>query len=168
MTAEHNYRYADNAPGPFYVAKCCINCRVCESIAGEHFREAKTRDHRVVYRQPVDEIEAREARSAMLSCPVDAIKEDGHDLDRPADIDLAKLFTGRDEIWELAGTSDQDVSRRLAELAAEVLDAAGHDPASLGDATWEEIGFVFGLSCLASMFWQETVEEMLEARAASA
>ena len=64
-------RLAANVPGDFFVDSTCIDCGTCRQIAPDAFAEG--RDASYVYRQPVDEAEARRAAMALVACPVAAI-----------------------------------------------------------------------------------------------
>ena len=64
-------RYSDNAPGPFYVDRTCIDCDACRRIAPAVFAEAS--DHSFVARQPAGEAETRRALMALVSCPTGSI-----------------------------------------------------------------------------------------------
>ena len=69
--ASVNQRYPDNAPGPFYVDRTCIDCDACRRIAPETFSEAA--DHSYVERQPADDAERQRALMALVACPTGSI-----------------------------------------------------------------------------------------------
>jgi len=75
-------RFSDNAPGPFYVDRTCIDCDACRRIAPAVFAEAS--DHSFVARQPADEAERRRALMALVSCPTGSIGTATRDDVRPA------------------------------------------------------------------------------------
>jgi len=64
-------RYADNAPGDFYVDDSCIDCDACRRIAPSVFAEAA--DHSYVRAQPESEAERRRALMALVACPTGSI-----------------------------------------------------------------------------------------------
>jgi glyoxylase-like metal-dependent hydrolase (beta-lactamase superfamily II)/ferredoxin len=64
-------RYADNAPGDFYVDRTCIDCDACRRIAPSVFAEAS--DHSYVARQPGTDAEERRALMALVACPTGSI-----------------------------------------------------------------------------------------------
>ena len=75
--ADKSNKYGDNAPGPFYVDKECINCDACVLVAENHFKLDETDGYAFVYRQPVTKEEKEACQEALESCPVDAIGDDG-------------------------------------------------------------------------------------------
>ncbi|HEY6148091.1 MAG TPA: MBL fold metallo-hydrolase, partial [Thermoanaerobaculia bacterium] len=75
-------RYEDNAPGPFYVDRTCIDCDACRRIAPAVFEEAS--DHSFVARQPADEAGRRRALMALVSCPTGSIGTSTREDVRPA------------------------------------------------------------------------------------
>ncbi len=64
-------RYADNAPGDFYVDSTCIDCDACRRIAPSVFAEAA--DHSYVGAQPASEAERLRALMALVACPTGSI-----------------------------------------------------------------------------------------------
>jgi glyoxylase-like metal-dependent hydrolase (beta-lactamase superfamily II)/ferredoxin len=64
-------RYADNAPGDFYVDSTCIDCDACRRIAPTVFAEAA--DHSFVQAQPASEELRRRALMALVACPTGSI-----------------------------------------------------------------------------------------------
>ncbi len=66
--------HPDNAPGPFFVDRACIDCGTCYDFAPEIFGDAG--DHAVVRCQPEGEALRRKAAQALISCPVAAIGTD--------------------------------------------------------------------------------------------
>ena len=75
-------RYADNAPGDFYVDRTCIDCDACRRIAPSVFGEAS--DHSFVSRQPESEAERRRALMALVACPTGSIGTASRQDVRPA------------------------------------------------------------------------------------
>jgi glyoxylase-like metal-dependent hydrolase (beta-lactamase superfamily II)/ferredoxin len=75
-------RYADNAPGSFYVDRTCIDCDACRRIAPAVFAEAS--DHSFVARQPADDADRRRALMALVSCPTGSIGTATREDVRPA------------------------------------------------------------------------------------
>lgn len=61
----------------FYVDKECIICSVCSDSAPNNFRMSDDEDHDICYKQPETEKELEECYTAMESCPVEAIGDDG-------------------------------------------------------------------------------------------
>lgn len=54
------------------IQKCCVGCATCVILAPSTFAFRKGRKSQVV-KQPVSELDAREAADALNGCPVDAI-----------------------------------------------------------------------------------------------
>lgn len=71
--ANSQFRYPDNAPGPFFVDSECIACDTCAGISPNHFKLVQDNDHAVVYCQPKTESDISLCLDAMKACPVDAI-----------------------------------------------------------------------------------------------
>ena len=69
--ASLSQRFPDNADGPFFVDRTCIDCDACRRIAPSVFAEAP--DHSFVARQPQDESERRRALMALVACPTGSI-----------------------------------------------------------------------------------------------
>ena len=70
-------KYEDNVDGPYYVDGQCIACAVCPAEAPGNFTMSDDNTHAYVYEQPGEEEEEQACVSAMESCPVDAIGDDG-------------------------------------------------------------------------------------------
>jgi ferredoxin len=71
--ADPNRRHPANAPGPWFVDVRCISCDTCTDVSPEIFgrderRKAYVREHR-----PEEEALFR---SALESCPVEAVGDD--------------------------------------------------------------------------------------------
>ena len=75
IMADKNNKYSENAPGPFYVDRECINCDACILVAENHFKSNE--DYTYVYKQPQNEEERQLCEEAMEACPVEAIGCDG-------------------------------------------------------------------------------------------
>ena len=75
--ADKTNRYEDNVPGPWYVDIGCIDCDLCHECAPDTFAQSSERDHHRVVRQPITLAELAAAEKALVSCPVDAIGNDG-------------------------------------------------------------------------------------------
>ncbi len=69
--ADPRKKLADNVTGDFFVDSTCIDCDTCRQLAPSVFRE--TGDYSVVGHQPTDDVEARQAMRALLSCPTGSI-----------------------------------------------------------------------------------------------
>jgi len=70
-------RYAENAPGRFYVDDQCIDCDLCRQTAPTNFTRDEESGHSFVFRQPQTPEEEGECQEAMQNCPVEAIGDDG-------------------------------------------------------------------------------------------
>ena len=77
MPADPNARVAENAPGPFYVDRTCIDCDVCRDAAPENFTRSFKHAYSYVSKQPETETERAACREALSACPVEAIGNDG-------------------------------------------------------------------------------------------
>lgn len=75
--AHPKQRFADNAPGSWYVDDQCIDCSMCGNDAPAIFSVSDDYGHHRVHRQPTTVEEVREAEDARESCPVEAIGNDG-------------------------------------------------------------------------------------------
>lgn len=67
----------DNVPGRYYVDAQCIDCDVCRDIAPDNFTRNQKNGYSFVHQQPENESEESLCREALISCPVDAIGDDG-------------------------------------------------------------------------------------------
>lgn len=68
-------RVDDNVAGEFYVDEQCIACGVCVAEAPNNFEMPS--DYAYVFKQPENEEERSDCESALASCPVNAIGDDG-------------------------------------------------------------------------------------------
>ncbi|RYZ68180.1 MAG: ferredoxin [Proteobacteria bacterium] len=75
--AESSKKWADNAPGKFYVDDQCIDCDACRTEAPNHFRRNDDHGYSYVYKQPETPEEVEICGAAKDACPVEAIGEDG-------------------------------------------------------------------------------------------
>jgi ferredoxin len=76
MAADRNARVAENAPGPFYVDRTCIDCDVCRDAAPANFSRSFKHAYSYVSKQPETETERAACQEALKTCPVDAIGND--------------------------------------------------------------------------------------------
>ena len=71
--------HPDNAPGPFFVDRTCIDCGTCYQFAPDTFADAG--DHARVHAQPGDDAARLKASMALVACPVSSIgTEDKADI----------------------------------------------------------------------------------------
>lgn len=75
--ANKENKYPENVEGSFYVDDQCIACEVCPDEAENNFKMNDDNSHAFVYKQPENDTEKKECESALESCPVDAIGNDG-------------------------------------------------------------------------------------------
>jgi glyoxylase-like metal-dependent hydrolase (beta-lactamase superfamily II)/ferredoxin len=81
--------HADNAPGPFFVDRTCIDCGTCYQFAPESFADGG--DHARIHTQPGGGAARLRASMALVACPVGSIGTDDK-ADLPA---AAKAFPDR-------------------------------------------------------------------------
>jgi ferredoxin len=74
--ADRNDRWGENAPGPWYVDRQCIDCDLCRTTAPANFKRSNDR-YSFVFRQPRTPGEVEQCRQAAAECPVEAIGADG-------------------------------------------------------------------------------------------
>jgi len=60
----------------------CIGCTLCPEIAPSLFRSNHEEGYEYVCKQPSSEEEEKLCTEAMDICPVNAIREDGNNLDK--------------------------------------------------------------------------------------
>ncbi|NOY24076.1 MAG: ferredoxin [Acidobacteria bacterium] len=71
-----------NAAGKYYVIqKECIMCQVCVAMGDGYFEMDWDEETAYLVSQPVGKSSEKAVREAMLSCPVDAIKDNGEDFE---------------------------------------------------------------------------------------
>ena len=75
--ADTENKYAQNAPGPFYVDDQCIDCDLCRETAPANFTRWDDGGHSSVYKQPDTPEEEALCREALQGCPVEAIGDNG-------------------------------------------------------------------------------------------
>ena len=75
--ADPKDRYAENAPGKYYVDSQCIDCDVCRVTAPANFRREEDKGFSYVFQQPANPEEEAQCQEAKDSCPVEAIGDDG-------------------------------------------------------------------------------------------
>jgi len=95
--------HADNATGPFFVDRTCIDCGTCYQFAPESFADGG--DHARVHTQPGSPAARLRASMALVACPVGSIgTEDKADLTA-----AAKAFPEplSDEVYFCGYTSDK-------------------------------------------------------------
>lgn len=76
--AEKRAKWAENAPGKFYVDESCIASDFCVAVAPANFRMDES-GHAYLYKQPATPEEEAQCREALAGCPVCAIGDDGND-----------------------------------------------------------------------------------------
>lgn len=75
--ADASARFADNAPGKYYVDDTCNACMMCVDVAPNHFKMTDDDEHALVIKQPMTPEEEELCEEAMESCPDEAIGNDG-------------------------------------------------------------------------------------------
>lgn len=75
--ADKDNKLEENMEGSYYVDNTCIACGVCVEEAPENFAMNEEGTHAYVFKQPDNKEEERVCNSALESCPVDAIGDDG-------------------------------------------------------------------------------------------
>ena len=67
--------------GAYYVDAQCIDCDLCRQTAPTNFTRDDEGGYSYVHRQPGDEDEAELCREALEGCPVEAIGDDGSNVE---------------------------------------------------------------------------------------
>ncbi|NOT48987.1 MAG: ferredoxin [Acidobacteria bacterium] len=67
----------ENRPGKFYVDRQCIDCDVCRDTAPANFTRNDNNGYSYLYKQPENGQEIALCEEAMNACPVEAIGDDG-------------------------------------------------------------------------------------------
>lgn len=106
--AKRTAAYPDNAPGPFFVDRACIDCGTCYDFAPEVFADAG--DHARVHLQPLGEAQRRKAAQALVACPVAAIGTEDKALLRQAASDFP--VTLEDEVAYCGFASERSFGGR--------------------------------------------------------
>ena len=75
--ADKKSKWKQNAKGKFYVDDQCISCDACVREAPNFFTMNNEDGHAYVTAQPKTKFEIEECLSALQSCPVEAIGDDG-------------------------------------------------------------------------------------------
>jgi glyoxylase-like metal-dependent hydrolase (beta-lactamase superfamily II)/ferredoxin len=84
--ARRTEAHPDNALGPFFVDRACINCGTCYQFAPGTFADGG--DHARVHTQPMDPEARLRASMALVACPVNAIGTD----DKAAVAEASRAF----------------------------------------------------------------------------
>ena len=77
--ADPKDRVEENVPGTYYVDVTCIDCDVCRDTAPDNFTRSDEKGYSYVCKQPKTEDERALCEEALVSCPVEAIGNDGED-----------------------------------------------------------------------------------------
>jgi Ferredoxin len=72
-------KWANNAPGKFYVDQQCIDCDLCRETAPGFFTRHDEGGYSYVHKQPTTEEEVALCMEALEGCPVEAIGQDGEE-----------------------------------------------------------------------------------------
>ena len=75
--ADKANKYADNAPGAFYVDTQCIDCDLCRQTAPGNFDRNQSGGYSFVKKPPTTPEEEALCKEAKEGCPVEAIGSDG-------------------------------------------------------------------------------------------
>lgn len=75
------------APGRYFVDGNCIDCDVCRCTAPNNFEANEDEGYSFVVKQPENDEEEAQCQEAMESCPVEAIGDDGDELQQRGDSD---------------------------------------------------------------------------------
>src|ERR1041384_7303273 len=92
--ANYNERLTQNVAGKWYIDANCIDCDLCRETAPTVFRRDDAIGMSVVFHQPETEAEAREAKEGMEGCPVEAIGNDGPEINQEIRAEDHSLKTG--------------------------------------------------------------------------
>ena len=76
IMADKNNKVEGNIAGKYYVDNDCTGCVLCESEAPENFK-LNNKGMASVFKQPSKDSENEQCKSALESCPVEAIGDDG-------------------------------------------------------------------------------------------
>ena len=71
--AEQDKKWSDNVPGKYYVDEQCIDCDACRTEAPDNFTRNDEHGYSYVFKQPENEAEEVQCKSALEACPVEAI-----------------------------------------------------------------------------------------------
>jgi ferredoxin len=75
--ADPKDKVAENVPGTYYVDSACIDCDVCRDTAPDNFTRSDEGNYSFVFKQPQTDDERALCEEALVSCPVEAIGNDG-------------------------------------------------------------------------------------------
>ncbi len=75
--ADRTTKVVKNSDGRYYVDSQCIDCSLCQELAAENFSKDESSEYAFVSKQPVNEDEETQCKEALMTCPVDAIGDDG-------------------------------------------------------------------------------------------
>jgi ferredoxin len=75
--ADPNDKVAENVAGAYYVDMNCIDCDVCRDTAPDNFTRSNKGSYSFVFKQPQTDDERALCEEALVSCPVEAIGNDG-------------------------------------------------------------------------------------------
>jgi ferredoxin len=70
-------KYSDNISGKYYVDDQCIDCDLCRETAPDNFSRNEDGGYSYVFKQPTSAEEDALCKEAMEGCPVEAIGNDG-------------------------------------------------------------------------------------------
>ncbi|MCM2322917.1 MAG: ferredoxin [Oligoflexia bacterium] len=71
--ADITKKWADNAPGRYFVDDQCIDCDACRAEAPDNFTRNDESGYSFVVKQPTTPDEEEKCKSALEACPVEAI-----------------------------------------------------------------------------------------------
>ncbi len=74
--ADKDKKWSENKPGRYFVDDQCIDCDACRTEAPENFTRNDEHGYSYVYKQPENDEEETKCKSALESCPVEAIGSD--------------------------------------------------------------------------------------------
>ena len=75
--ANKNDKLAENVAGSYYVDSSCIDCDQCRATAPNFFRRDDEIGFSIVFKQPVNADDCKNAEEARLGCPTESIGNDG-------------------------------------------------------------------------------------------
>jgi ferredoxin len=67
----------ENVPGKYYIIAKCIGCSLCYELSPRNFSMNLDEGYDFVFKQPETQEDEALCLKAMLSCPADAIRDDG-------------------------------------------------------------------------------------------
>ena len=75
--AELQDKLPENTGGKYYVDDQCIDCDVCRDTSPDNFTRYDENGYSYVHKQPTTQEEEELCEEALMSCPVEAIGNDG-------------------------------------------------------------------------------------------